>query len=499
MKPRSSDHVTILAGASQNVLGLLIAGVATLGAQVLISRTLGEEAFGIVTVLTQAAFVLSFATRAGMDMAVIRTVAIAAGASREERIRAMVTRAAVIAGGVSLLAALAILLAAEPITRAFSLDPSTSRWAVQAAAVGLPFLAVTNVWLGATRGLKIMRYTLYVFWAGQPVVWIALMLLGWRISETPWMSVLAYSISWLWAAGASWGVFRRESGRWERAPLEPGVSGRLMRYAGPRAPAALFSQLVFWADLFVLAHFASDRSIGIYSGVLRTGQMVVLFLTSVNLMFSPFVADLYSRGEIDCLGRLFKSLTRWTLAATVPLFIVLAVAPGEVLDLFGESYREGRTALLILLGGQLVNIATGSAGFVLIMVGRTGWDLAVYAGSLTLNLALAVWLCPRYGIEGAAFANAATFACSNVARIVLVKRFVGIHPYDGGFARLLAPAAVGAAAGWVVHSLVPGSSVGLVLTGAAVVVAYGIAYAGVGLTSEERSGASELLARRQAR
>ena len=43
---------------------------------------------------------------------------------------------------------------------------------VEAAAIGLPFLALANVWLSATRGLKIMRYTLYIFWAGQPVLWL---------------------------------------------------------------------------------------------------------------------------------------------------------------------------------------------------------------------------------------------------------------------------------------------------------------------------------------
>jgi O-antigen/teichoic acid export membrane protein len=305
-----SDYLNILSGTSQNVVGIVVAGLATFAAQILMTRTLGKAAYGIVTVATQAAFVISFATRAGMDMAVLRNVAVEVGEGRWDQIRSTVARAVAIAAAVSALVAVAGVALSEPIRRLFSIDPSLGRWVVPAAMVGLPFLALANVWLAATRGLKIMRYTLYVFWAGQPTLWIVLMVSGWRLSETAWMATLAYSASWAVAAIAAWWFWRKESARWERAPLEDGALGRLVRYAGPRAPAALFSQLLFWTDLFVLTHYASDAQVGVYSAALRTGQVVVLFLTSVNLMFSPFVADLHNRGEISRLDKLFKTVTR---------------------------------------------------------------------------------------------------------------------------------------------------------------------------------------------
>src|SRR5207249_3264345 len=99
-----------------------------------------------------------------------------------------------------------------------------------------------------------------------------------------------------------------------------------------------------------------------------------------NYMFSPFVADLHARGERDRLDRLYKALTRWTLAGTIPLVLLLLVVPGPVLLMFGGRFETATTQLRILLVGQAVNVAVGSVGFILIMVGRTGWDLAVYAG-----------------------------------------------------------------------------------------------------------------------
>ena len=490
------DYLNILSGTSQNVVGIGIAAVATLAAQILLGRTLGADGFGVVTVMTQAAFVLSFLTRAGMDMAVLRDVAIEAGVGRWERIRVPVARAVTIATGVSVAAAVAALASTDSVLRLFSIDSDTGRYVVEAAALGLPFLALANVWLSATRGLKIMRYTLYVFWAGQPVGWVLLMLVGWRFSETTWMSTLAYSASWGLASLAAFYFWRKESRSWAAAPMETGAISKLMRYAGPRAPAALFSQLLFWTDLFVLTNYVDDVAVGRYSAALRAGQVLVLFLTSVSLMFSPFVADLHNRGENERLDKLFKALTRWTLAATMPAFLLLAVAPGPVLAVFGSEFSSGRAeaALLIILIGQFVNMATGSVGFVLIMVGRTGWDLLVYAASLALNVGLAFWLCPEYGLVGAAVANAVTFALSKWARLVLVRRFVRIQPYDRQYGRLVAPSLACAAVMWFVHAAVGGDGLtDLVATGAAGTAAYGVVYLLVGLTDAERRGARRAL------
>lgn len=488
--------MSILSGTSQNVAGIVIAALATLAAQLVLTNALGADGYGVVTVITQALFVASFATRAGMDMAVLRDVAVEGGVGRWERIRVPVARAALIAGTVSTVVALAVFAGADAVRSMFSVPENLGDNVVEVAAIGLPFLALANVWLSATRGLKIMRYTLYVFWAGQPVLWVLLMVFGFRIDETTWMAVLTYSLSWVLAAAAAFYFWKRESREWEAAPLEPGGLSRLIRYAGPRAPAALFSQLLFWTDLFVLTRYVTDDEVGVYSAALRAGQVLVLFLTSVSLMFSPYVADLHNRGERARLDKLFKTLTRWTMAATLPLFLALTVAPDSALRIFGGEFVGGKTALLILLAGQFVNIATGSVGFILIMVGRTGWDLVVYACSLVVSLSLAFILCPRYGIEGAAIANAVTFGASNIARLLLVRRFVDISPYERSYARLIPPAAIALGLMWLVHRVVEGAWwADLVATTFMGVVTYGVAFLLLGLTPQERAGLTTLVAK----
>jgi O-antigen/teichoic acid export membrane protein len=248
----------------------------------------------------------------------------------------------------------------------------------------------------------------------------------------------------------------------------------------------------------VLSLYAGSAETGIYAAVARAAQVILLFIISVSLMFSPFVADLHARGERDKLDRLFKQITRWTMAATLPLFVVLAVTPGSALRLFGSEFGAGRTALLILLLGQLVNVATGTVGFVLIMAGRTGWDLVVYALSVAFDIGAAVLLIGGLGMgmEGAAVAGALTMALSKLARLWMVWRFVHIQPFDRDYARLAVPTAAAFAVGVVAHLLLRGSAwpVDLVGTGLAASAAYFPALLAAGLPGAERRMALRLAA-----
>ena len=440
----STDHLTILSGTGQNIVGLGVFVGATFVANVLVSRALGLGALGLVTIATQLAFIGGAATRFGMDMAAVRRVAIEVGQGKGGRARGIVSRAALVATLVSVAAGLVLFLLSGPISRLLSSEAGAQQ-AIMAAALGLPFVALTQVYLGGSRGLKIMRHTLYVQWAGQPILWIALMFVGWQVSKTAWMSVLAYSLSWAVCTTAAWFLWGREARKFEPIELVAGEMGHLVKYGAPRAPAALLSQAVFYTDLFVASSlvakgYVTDAQVGVYAASVRVAQVLVLFLSAVSYMFSPFVADLHSKGERDKLDGLFKSLTRWTIAGTLPLLILLFVLPGPVLKIFGAQGTGGTTPLRILLAGQMFNVSVGAVGFILIMVGRTGWDLGVYALSFVLDLLIAVLLIPHLGTEGAAIAQTSSLIISNSLRLYLVWRFVHIQPYNRYYARLLIPA-----------------------------------------------------------
>lgn len=493
-KEKPGDRLAILAGTGQNLAGLVIYVVATFGTNILISRVLGAPALGIVTLATQFAFVAGAATRFGMDMAAVRWVAIDVGKGRPGRARAIVAKAAAIAAAVSCAGGLAVVLAPDALARAFGVAES-ERDVFVAAAIALPFVALSQVYLGGTRGLKIMRHTLLIYWAGQPAAWVAFMLAAWALSMSVGSTVLAYAASWAATSLAAWLVWRRESRDFGLDQPTAGETARLIRYGAPRAPAALFAQLLFWTDYFVLSRYVPAGTLGVYAAAVRVAQALMLFLVALNYMFSPFVADLHARGERERLDELYKALTRWTLAGTMPLLLLLLIVPAQVLLIFGGGFEPGTTALRILLIGQIVNVGVGSVGFILIMVGRTGWDLSVIAASFLLDLVLSFLLAPALGPQGAATAQAVTLITSNTLRLYLVWRFLGIQPFDRHYVRLAVPAAVAALAMIAAHALLGGAAwvVDLAGTAAAGMAVYAAALLLFGLTPSEREAVRRIL------
>src|SRR3954454_7749463 len=411
------DFRVLAAGTAQNIVGLAVFVVGTFGANILIARsfgggTAGATALGIVTLGTQFAFIAAAGTRMGMDMASVRYVAIELGAGRAGAVRVVVARSVLIALAVSTAAGALTVALATPIGSALSKEDSAATIAsIRAAGVAIPFIALTYVWLGGSRGMKVMRHTLYVQWVAQPLLWIVLMLALWRVDKTEPMAVWAYAASWVLAAAGGWFFWTALSRRFAKEPAEGGLTAALIKYGGPRAPAALLSQGLFWIDYFVAsaigAPAVTSNDLGVYAACVRVALAMVLFLTAVSYVFSPFVADLHSRGETEKLDGLFKSITRWTVAGTIPLLLLMLLAPAAILRLFGGSdFTSGTTALRILVIGQAINVSVGAAGFVLIMAGRTGWDLTVYGVSALLDLVLSLILVPKFGINGAAAAQA---------------------------------------------------------------------------------------------
>ena len=491
-RDKFADQRDIMGGAGQNVIGLAAGVLATFVTQLVMTHTLGASLFGVVTVATQFAFIASAATRFGMDVANVRLVAILVGKNERGRARPLVRKSAWIATCVSVPVSLVVFALSGWLGRTLTSLPQQGKVSFWAAALAIPFAALTWVWLGGTRGLKIMRHTLYIFWIGQPVGWVLIAIAGWYFAKTAGVATLAYALSWAVACGAAWWAWERESRGFEGSTESGGIpeegTKELLKFGLLRAPATLFSQLLFWIDTFVLATYRGSHEVGVYGATVRTGQSLLLFLTSLSLVFSPFVADLHHRGERDKLDSLYKTVTRLGLATTIPLLLGLAILPGTVMRVYGRDFVAGKSALQILIIGLIVPVVVGTVGFILIMVGRTGWDLVIYAGSFVTAVGIAMVLAPKYGMVGTAIAEAVTLTVSAFARLWLVKKFVNIWPFDRWYLHLLLPTIAGGLTMWLVHQLLVGPKwlidlVGSIGAGTAV---YGIVLVAVGLRPAER-------------
>ena len=308
-----SDERVLLRGTAANVVGLLAGVAAAFGVQVLLGRTLPAGGLALVTIAVQIAFVASAGARFGMDVAAVRLVAIAEGADDPTTLRSLVDRCAGIAIVASIVVAV-VIAAAAPLTG----DQATRS---RSAPPGCPSSPSRTCTSGATRGLKP---------DGPDAV---------RVLDRPAGAVDRHRGRGdrsrrgeqrggrLRTVPRGWWP-RSRRGRCGGAACPPAwaTSGRparrcarRSRYGVPRAPSALLAQALFWADLFVLAHYIHGAEARrVCRGGTRVAVVLLLFVISTSLIFAPFAAELHARGETARLDELFKKATRWAVAATCP-------------------------------------------------------------------------------------------------------------------------------------------------------------------------------------
>ncbi|HEY6567058.1 MAG TPA: polysaccharide biosynthesis C-terminal domain-containing protein, partial [Actinomycetota bacterium] len=152
-----------------------------------------------------------------------------------------------------------------------------------------------------------------------------------------------------------------------------------------------------------------------------------------------------------------------------------------------------------LIVGMIVPVMVGTVGFILIMAGRTGWDLLVYVGGFAIDVGLALLLArPEVlGIKGAAIAQAVTLTVSALARLFLVRRFLRIWPFDHWYLRLIVPTLVGGAAMYLTHLVIPDAKwlINLLVASAVGTAAYVLVLLVIGIKPNERASVVKIARR----
>jgi O-antigen/teichoic acid export membrane protein len=199
----------------------------------------------------------------------------------------------------------------------------------------------------------------------------------------------------------------------------------------------------------------NPKQVGIYAVSMAMVSFVPIALTSVNQIFSPTIAELYSMGNHALLQRLYISLTKWVLIITIPLALAVIMFSGALMTVFGPAFQGGAAVLTVGAAGQLFNCAVGSVGFLLLMSGNQVALMKIEAGTAVLMVVLNLLLVPRYGIIGAALGSAAAVAATNLWALAAVRKKLKLFPYNRTYLKLVVPVAITVAALMVQRSLFP--------------------------------------------
>lgn len=237
-----------------------------------------------------------------------------------------------------------------------------------------------------------------------------------------------------------WRLFGREL---RSAAAEKFSPRELLAFSLPASLAGIFVMLTLRVDRLLVGYFLDASEVAVYQAASQAAMLSAIVLTAFNAIFAPMIAQLYHEGQRERLNELFKVSTKWGLYVALPPFLVLAAAPGEVMEVvFGEAYAAGAVPMLLMAGAQLVNAGTGAVGLLLIMTGHPRRWLALSAASFLTNIVLGLVLIPRVGILGAAMAVAASVTVLFLSGLIQVHRLLRLWPYDYRYVKGLLAALV---------------------------------------------------------
>jgi O-antigen/teichoic acid export membrane protein len=203
----------------------------------------------------------------------------------------------------------------------------------------------------------------------------------------------------------------------------------------PMLGIAIMQLLLRSTDTVLVGYFHGTVASGPYSAANRIALLAAFGLMAVNAVLPPLISRYYACGDGANLQRLVTLAARVTFAFSVIAALVTILLRKFILEAFGQEFGTASTVLVILCCGQLVNALTGSVGFVLSMTGEHRIVVVTLIGTTIGHVALCLFLIPRYGIEGAAFATAVSIAASNIVLAIRCRSTLSIDPSIFGLSR----------------------------------------------------------------
>jgi O-antigen/teichoic acid export membrane protein len=193
----------------------------------------------------------------------------------------------------------------------------------------------------------------------------------------------------------------------------------------------MFSVFIVWVNRLIVGYFRPEEEVGFYQASSQVSLLFAIILSATASIFTPLIVELYKQEKSENINELFKISTKWGLYLSIPFFLIIALTPGEMMSvIFGPEYLAGSQVLLILITGQMINVASGSPGQILIMTGNQLAWMRLSLMMLLLSLLLNILLTPVIGLNGSAIATAIGMGGLNVFGLIVTWKRLKMWPYD---------------------------------------------------------------------
>jgi O-antigen/teichoic acid export membrane protein len=223
----------------------------------------------------------------------------------------------------------------------------------------------------------------------------------------------------------------------EERTLNPNLTVRsIIDVTWPVYVSTIFISLLDKVDFFMVSYFMTIKDVAYYDLALKLSGVIAYILYAVNSISVPKFSQLLHSDQKVELQRVVTASTKIMFFSSIPLFIFLFIFANNIALFFNPEFTDTALALRILLVGQLINVCSGSVGFLLNMSGHEKIFRNIVLVNTVLIIVLNLILVPFYGIIGGALSSAITIICWNLTSVYFVKKKLNIISYYFPFKKI---------------------------------------------------------------
>jgi O-antigen/teichoic acid export membrane protein len=455
-QPRADGRLAEVArGGLLNLFGAGVAGLGTVALTVIVTRSFSRDAAGAFFAATSLFLVVEAMASLGAATGTAYFIARLRSLGQRQRIPEVMRAATWPVAAVSVAAAVALALLAAPLARLLvhgqfshaGARPAQVATALRALAIALPFAALLDMFLGASRGFRAMGPTAVVDRTGRSVLQLAgigvaavtgsaaLLAPLWALPYVP-----AVVIVWLWLRR----IRRRSRPGEVPADARAGATSagaesadndgplRFWRFTGPRGLAALAQITIQRIDIVIVAILRGPAEAAIYTAATRFLVAGQFGNQAISMAAQPRFTEMFAQHDRVAANRVYQATTAWLILLTWPLYLLAVIFGPEIITVFGHSYQAGATVMVILGLTMLLATGCGQVDMVLVTTGRSSWSLLNGLLAVVINVGLDVLLIPRYGITGAAIGWSAAITLTNLMPLAQIAATERLHPFGRG-------------------------------------------------------------------
>jgi O-antigen/teichoic acid export membrane protein len=486
----AADVSTIARGAAAQALGQISARSILFFFTIAAANLLGVAGFGLYRKISQVLGVAGQLGLAGFQFAALRFISRARATQDHGGVRGAVRTALGGATFAAIVVSVVLLIGADVLAGYFSDSPEGASEFARLIRVGVlyvPAVALMQVLRYCTQAYKTMVPSVVTGDVVQPlvraIVGVMVLLAGFGVAGAVTSLVFSMTVG---AGVGAWYCLRMFTDA-ERAAPPRAEPAAMVRFALPQAGSSLLSIRALGLGVLMLGVLGTDRDVALFAVALALQGPGELALSGMIDIWAPVVSDLHSRGDLDRLDSLYKTITRWVATFSLPVYAALIIESDLFVKFFGSDYPDAAIIVAILAVGNIFHAVMGPAVFVLSMTGRPGINLVISSSAVLVYLVAGIAVVPEHGIAGMAVIDSVVTVLMNSVRVIVARSAVGIQPFGRSLLKPAAATAIGAAVLLTWTSLSGDDSI--VLDSIGLVVAT-IVYLGAlrtfGLDSEER-------------